>query len=110
MTRQSMILWLLIAFLLIVLGLVYPVRAANGPGQSIYMEEKMSTMKFDRVWYWNPNRSSCLDRKGQVCRILARGAMNSQLVEFRDGFRAVVSRNATRKIRAAHSAFLQPPS
>jgi hypothetical protein len=39
-----------------------------------------------------------LDRKGQFCRVLARGAMNSALVEFADGYQAVISRNALRKV------------
>lgn len=42
-----------------------------------------------------------LDRKGQRCRVLARGAMNSALVEFEDGAREVISRNALRRVRAA---------
>ena len=40
------------------------------------------------------------ERKGQRCRVLVRGKMNSALVEFEDGYRAVVSRNALRKVRA----------
>lgn len=56
-------------------------------------------MKYDRIWYWWPNRSSTLARKGQKCRVLARGRMDSQLVEFEDGFKAIVSRFATRKIK-----------
>lgn len=40
-----------------------------------------------------------LSRKGEACRVLARGRMNSALVEFADGYRAVVSRNALRRIR-----------
>lgn len=39
-----------------------------------------------------------LDRKGQICRLLVRGAMNSALVEFEDGIRYVISRNALRKV------------
>jgi hypothetical protein len=39
-----------------------------------------------------------LDRKGQQCRVLARGRLNSALVEFQDGERHVVSRNALRRI------------
>lgn len=39
-----------------------------------------------------------LSRKGETCIVLARGAMNSALVEFEDGCQAVVSRNALRKI------------
>jgi hypothetical protein len=36
-------------------------------------------------------------RKGQVCEILARGAMNGCLVKFEDGYTMVTSRNAIRK-------------
>lgn len=32
--------------------------------------------------------------QGALCRVMARGAMNSALIEFEDGARAVVSRNA----------------
>jgi hypothetical protein len=39
-------------------------------------------------------------RKGQQCKVICRGARNSCLVEFvSDGFRAVVSRNALRKVK-----------
>jgi hypothetical protein len=39
-----------------------------------------------------------MDRKGQECRVLVRGARNSCLVEFvSDGYKAVTSRNALRK-------------
>lgn len=44
------------------------------------------------VFRWNR-----LDRKGQTCRVLARGAMNSCLVEFEDGWRMITSRNAIRR-------------
>ncbi|MEY4939619.1 MAG: hypothetical protein RIQ93_1354 [Verrucomicrobiota bacterium] len=40
------------------------------------------------------------DRKGQWCRVLARGRLNSCLVEFNDGVRVVTSRWAVRKVRA----------
>jgi hypothetical protein len=40
-----------------------------------------------------------MGRKGQLCRVLVRGKMNSCAVEFEDGFRAVTSRNALRKDR-----------
>jgi hypothetical protein len=36
-------------------------------------------------------------RKGQRCRVLMRLKMNSCVVEFEDGFRAVTSRNYLRK-------------
>jgi hypothetical protein len=36
-------------------------------------------------------------RKGQPCRVLVRGSMNSCLVEFADGFRMVTSRNSLKR-------------
>ena len=38
-----------------------------------------------------------MGRKGQACRVICRGKMNSALVEFEDGFKMVTSRNALRK-------------
>jgi hypothetical protein len=32
-------------------------------------------------------------RKGQLCRVVARGAKNSCLIEFEDGVRFIASRN-----------------
>lgn len=57
---------------------------------------------FEYVWVWKPHPDepwmTQLDRQGEMCRVLARGSMNSALVEFRkDGFRAVVSRNGLRR-------------
>lgn len=46
------------------------------------------------IWHW---RSRLPERKGQACRVLARGKMNSILVEFADGWKAVTSRYAVRK-------------
>ncbi|MFH0878124.1 MAG: hypothetical protein V2A34_00275 [Lentisphaerota bacterium] len=47
------------------------------------------------AWGNNPLRQ---ERKGQPCRVLIRGSMNSVLVEFADGFRMVTSRYAIKKI------------
>lgn len=61
---------------------------------------------------WGP-RLMGFSRKGQPCRVLVRGKMNSALIEFEDGpsafaqggerqsnrFRAVVSRNALRRAK-----------
>ena len=44
------------------------------------------------IYRWNR-----MGRKGQICRVLVRGAKNSCLIEFEDGFKAVTSRNALRK-------------
>ena len=53
-------------------------------------------------WGWPRFCSSWRDlsggRKGQHCRVLARGGRNSALVEFGDGLQAVTSRNALRKV------------
>lgn len=58
------------------------------------------------IYSWGPRFRvpglSVLDRKGQRCRVLVRGRLNSALVEFEGGYQAVVSRNALR--RAACSA------
>lgn len=55
----------------------------------------LSSGPFDREWRWRVNLP---DRKGALCRQLARGAMNSALIEFEDGARFIVSRNAFRKV------------
>ncbi len=47
------------------------------------------------VYRWGKYRPTW---KGRLCEVLARGAMNSALVRFRDnGEEAIVSRNALRK-------------
>lgn len=52
---------------------------------------------FPYVWFWNPSPMRPMARKGQRCRIVVRGTMNSALIEFEDGFQVVASRNALRK-------------
>jgi hypothetical protein len=49
------------------------------------------------VYRWN--RPPENPRKGKLCRILTRGAKNSCLIEFVDGFRMLTSRNAIKKYR-----------
>ena len=57
------------------------------------------------VWRWNPQMQipgmdhPMTGRKGQPCRVLVRGKRNSALIEFRDGFTAVVSRNGLRRAK-----------
>jgi hypothetical protein len=46
------------------------------------------------TWRW---RCRLPDRHGQPCRVLARGKLNSILVEFADGFRVVTSRYAVQR-------------
>jgi hypothetical protein len=55
---------------------------------------------FDHMWYW---RSRLPDRKDEPCRVLARGAMNSVLVEFGDGTRVITSRWAVRRFPPGRS-------
>jgi hypothetical protein len=64
-----------------------------------------STMKY--VYSWGPRGKmpGAMSRKGQTCRIVApppgkKAGMNSALVEFDDGYWAVVSRNALRRARS----------
>lgn len=46
------------------------------------------------IWFW---KSKLPERKGQRCRVITRGRLNSVLVEFEDGFQVVTSRYAVRK-------------
>lgn len=50
----------------------------------------------NHVWYW---RKYLPERKGQPCRLLAVGALNSAMVEFADGYRVITSRYAVRRAR-----------
>jgi hypothetical protein len=48
-------------------------------------------------------------RKNEICRILARGKMNSCLAEFEDGYQMITSRNAFRRLKPLSPAS-SPPS
>lgn len=50
--------------------------------------------EYPYVYYWNRQ-----GRKGQLCRVTARGKMNSCCVEFEDGYKMITSRNAIRKAK-----------
>ena len=54
------------------------------------------TQPKEAPYFYNWNR---MDRKGQKCWVLVRGKRNSCLVRFEDGFQAVTSRNAIRKVK-----------
>jgi len=56
----------------------------------------MATDRTEYVYRWgnNPKRATM---KGRRCRVVCRGTMNSALVEFDDGSREVVSRNALQR-------------
>jgi hypothetical protein len=49
---------------------------------------------YDRVWYW---RSRLPERKGQRCRVVVGGTMNTVMVEFEDGKKVITSRWAVRR-------------
>ncbi len=61
---------------------------------------------FPYRWAWRqkpladrgtPSRVFDRDRKGERCRVVARGEMNSAVIEFEDGYRVVTSRNGLRR-------------
>lgn len=66
-------------------------------GESGGFEAVGREIPFDHIWFWKPSPMRPIDRKGQFCRVLVRGRMNTILVEFEDGFQVVVSRYAVRQ-------------
>ena len=60
-------------------------------------------MTFPYIYFWHR-----MNRKGQLCRVLARGKMNSCLVEFASGYQMVTSRNAIKRNPAARVIANQP--
>jgi hypothetical protein len=53
------------------------------------------------LYSWGPRDglAGAMVRRGERCRVLVRGGLNSALVEFEaDGWQAVVSRNAIGKV------------
>jgi len=46
-----------------------------------------------RIRKWHP------ERFGQPCKVLARGRMNSILIEFEDGYQLVTSRWSVRRLK-----------
>jgi len=55
-------------------------------------------MADDKLYRWRV-RTKLPERFGQTCHVLARGKMNSALVQFEDGFRVITSRNFVRRIQ-----------
>ena len=59
------------------------------------------------IYTWGPRfvvpNLPVMWRKGECCTVIARGAMNSAVVEWRDGRRDVISRNALRRAGGAHA-------
>ena len=52
--------------------------------------------KYDHYWRI---KTRLPERKGQRCRLLAAGALNSVLVEFKDGERYITSRWYVRRVK-----------
>ena len=61
--------------------------------------------KMTHRWYW---RKWLPERRGQLCRVVVTGKMNSALVEFEDGARVVTSRYAVRKIKRCDDLLRKP--
>ncbi len=81
-----------------------PVAKQGWPGS---FQLAMPFPAFDYVWFW---RAYLGDRRGHRCRVLARGKMNSILVEFEDGFRAITSRYAVRRAPIATEETAEAPT
>ena len=56
------------------------------------------THRTDTIYYWRV-RTQLPQRQGTTCRVIARGKLNTALVEFADGVLVVTSRNYLRKLR-----------
>ena len=56
-------------------------------------EEHADFEAWPYIWYW---RCKLPERKGQKCKVTARGKMNSIRVEFPDGYMVITSRYAVR--------------
>ena len=54
-------------------------------------------MIFDRYWRV---RATLPDRFGHRLAVIARGKLNSALVQFQDGTRHIVNRHAFRKVKS----------
>ena len=54
-------------------------------------------MEYPYYYAWGNNEKRVL-LKGRKLRVIARGSLNSAFVEFEDGQREVISRNAIRRI------------
>lgn len=67
---------------------------ARAAGVCLAPRPRASAANSDRIYIYRWDRCS---RKGQRCRVFARGTMNSVGLEFEDGFRMVSSGNALRR-------------
>ena len=61
-------------------------------------------MKYPYYFVWGNNEVR-KKLKGKRLRVIARGALNSALVEFEDGQQLIISRNAIRKVKEERERF-----
>lgn len=54
-------------------------------------------LDYPYVYRWNVTWMRPINRKGQLCRVLARGKRNTVALEFEDGFTVTTSAWAIRK-------------
>ncbi len=54
------------------------------------------TYPYRFAWKNNSKRETLYNRR---CRVVARGRMNSIMIEFENGQREIVSRNSVRKVK-----------
>jgi hypothetical protein len=78
-----------------------PVRHDGGEASLLASEGNGTVPTYPYVWYW---RTKLGERKGQRCRVLARGKLNTIAVEFEDGHRVTTSRYAIRKADRSSNA------
>lgn len=55
----------------------------------------------EQLYVFRWDRPALQGYKGKLCRVLVRGKMNSCMIEFLDGKRSIVSRNALRKAKSS---------
>jgi hypothetical protein len=79
-------------------GDALPDRLQGWPGA--FQLKLFAKPVFDRYWRI---RATLPERFGQKLRIVARGTMNSALVEFEDGTRHIVNRYAFRELPTAQN-------
>lgn len=57
------------------------------------------TWQFPDITFKAPWFGDGVDRRGQRCRVVARGSMNSALIRFEDGYEVVTSRGGLRRVK-----------
>ena len=78
-------------------GCIGGTRSGADPQREAALKKTTTSSPNEYPFVFRWNRPGLAGRKGQRCKVLARGKMNSCAIEFEDGFRAVVSRNALRR-------------